>query len=74
MATLDVRRTIASGEEPFEMIMATVASLPPDEQLVIVAPFEPVPLEGVLQGQGFNYEAIQMAEDHWQVTFWRETP
>ena len=58
--------------EPFDAIMATVAALEEDEELVVLAPFEPVPLEGVLGAQGYSYEAIELGPDDWQVTFRRQ--
>ena len=71
MATLDVRPIIAAGEEPFDWIMRTVGELNVDEDLIIIAPFEPVPLEGVLGSQGFNFDAIEIGAGDWQVTFTR---
>jgi uncharacterized protein DUF2249 len=69
MATVDARPTIAEGGEPFDMIMAAVAGLADQEELVVLAPFEPVPLEGVLGSQGFSYEAVDLGDGDWQVTF-----
>ena len=71
MATVDARPIIAAGDEPFDTIMATVAGLAEDEELVVLAPFEPVPLEGVLGSQGFSYEATDLGGGDWQVTFRR---
>ncbi len=71
MATLDVRPIIAAGDEPFEQIMSTVGALGLDEELVIIAPFEPVPLEGVLGSQGFSFDAVEIGSGDWQVTFTR---
>lgn len=71
MATLDARPIIAAGEEPFDQIMATVAGLADNEELIILAPFEPVPLEGVLSSQGFTYDAVALGNGDWQVTFRR---
>ncbi len=71
MATLDARPIIAAGEEPFDQIMATVAELKDNEEFVILAPFEPVPLEGVLSSQGFSYDAVAIGNGDWQVTFRR---
>ncbi|MCB1256618.1 MAG: DUF2249 domain-containing protein, partial [Microthrixaceae bacterium] len=65
---LDVRPMIAKGEEPFSTIMATVASLD-GRSLVLLAPFEPTPLEGVLSAQGFTYQAEQISETDWRVRF-----
>ena len=69
MATVDARPIIAAGDEPFETIMAAVSSLAPHEELVVLAPFEPVPLEGVLGAQGFTYTAEDLGDGDCRVTF-----
>jgi uncharacterized protein (DUF2249 family) len=69
VATIDARPIIAAGGEPFDVIMSAVATLGEGEELVVLAPFEPVPLEGVLSSQGFSYEAVALGVDDWQVTF-----
>ena len=51
MATVDARPIIAAEGEPFGTIMAAVAALGESEELVVLGPFEPVPLEDVL-GRG----------------------
>lgn len=68
MPTVDARPIIAAGGEPFDTIMEAVAALADGEELVVLAPFEPVPLEGLLSAQGFSYEAVDLGGD-WQVTF-----
>lgn len=68
---VDARPLLARGEEPFETIMAAVAELGDDEILVVRAPFEPVPLEGVLSEQGFAYVVDELAPDDWRVVFAR---
>lgn len=69
MASIDARPMIAAGDEPFETIMAAATSLAAGEELVVTAPFEPVPLEGVLSSQGFSYDAAELGGGDWQVTF-----
>ncbi len=71
MATVDARPIIADGGEPFDTIMAAVAALTDGEDLVVLAPFEPVPLEGVLGSQGFSYQADDLGDGDWRVTFHR---
>ncbi|MCL4442625.1 MAG: DUF2249 domain-containing protein [Actinobacteria bacterium] len=71
MAILDVRPIIAAGDEPFDMIMSAVGELADDDELIILAPFEPVPLEGVLSSQGFDYEATNIGGTDWRVVFRR---
>jgi len=73
MATIDARPIIAAGDEPFDAIMAAVASLAEGEDLIVLAPFEPVPLEGVLSSEGFSYEVTELASDNWRVTFRRSS-
>lgn len=68
---VDARPLIAAGEEPFETIMASVAELRDGEVFVVYAPFEPVPLEGVLSGHGFQYVADELDGGDWRVTFTR---
>ena len=71
MANVDARPIIAAGGEPFDAIMAAVSTLDEGEELVVLTPFEPVPLEGVLSSQGFTYEAVELGAGDWQVTFRR---
>ena len=73
MATIDARPIIAAGGEPFDAIMAAVASLAEGEDLIVLAPFEPVPLEGVLSSEGFTYDVTELASDDWRVTFRRSS-
>ncbi len=73
MATFDARPIIAAGGEPFNDIMTAVAALGENEELVVLAPFEPVPLEGVLSARGFAYQATGLDGGDWQVTFCRSS-
>jgi len=68
---LDVREDIAEGREPFQKIMAAVKSLSPAQPLVLVNSFEPVPLYGVLEQQGFAHQAERAADGAWRITFTR---
>ncbi len=65
---LDVRPLIERGEEPFGTIMQTVATLD-GRSLLLVAPFEPTPLQGVLSAQGFTYSSERVNETEWRVRF-----
>lgn len=71
MQTLDVRPTLAAGGEPFAEIMEAAARVAPGDALVVYAPFEPVPLEGVLGEQGFTHVADELEGGDWRVTFTR---
>ncbi len=65
----DARPVIAAGDEPFDQIMAAVAGLGHGQDFVVYAPFEPVPLEGVLGSQGFVHDAEPLGGGDWKVTF-----
>jgi hypothetical protein len=60
MATFDARPIIAAGGEPFNDIMAAVAAPGQGEALVVLAPFDPVPLKRVLGSQGFTGDAASL--------------
>lgn len=68
---VDARPILAAGDEPFGAIMDAAAAVGPDEVLVVYAPFEPVPLEGVLAEQGFRHVADDLGDGDWRVTFVR---
>lgn len=68
---LDVRPILAAGGEPFSKIMATVASLGPDEGLRLLAPFRPVPLFQALGSKGFSHEDWEVGDGDWEVLFRR---
>lgn len=70
---LDVRPVLEQGGEPFVQIMEAAERIPPGKTLVLVAPFEPVPLYGVLGARGFAHASQQLAADEWVVRFMRET-
>ncbi len=72
ITSLDVRPDLERGDEPFARIMTAAATVPPAGQLVLTAPFEPVPLYAVLQGQGFTHQTEQRAPGEWVVTFTRK--
>lgn len=70
--TLDVRPDLERGDEPFERIINAAMSIAPGGQLVLIAPFEPVPLYGVMQGYGFAHLSQQRSANEWVVTFTRQ--
>lgn len=66
---MDVREDIKNKQEPFQKIMAAIVGLKSKEVFLLHAPFEPVPLYGVLSAQGFEHTAEKIAEDYWKITF-----
>lgn len=66
---VDARPIIAAGGEPFDTIMAAAQQVQDGQILVVYAPFEPVPLEGVLSEQGFSFLVDQLGDSDWRITF-----
>jgi len=66
---LDVRPDLENGGEPFVRIMEAVAAIKPGGTLVIIAPFELVPLYSVLGARGFSHETAMIAADEWILRF-----
>lgn len=64
--TLDVRKGLAAGKDPFEQIMGSVNALMPEQCLKIVNTFEPLPLINVLKKKGFEHytEEVEGREFH----------
>ncbi|MDO6391002.1 DUF2249 domain-containing protein [Pontibacter sp. BT731] len=52
---LDVRDTIAKGDDPFLQIMDAVNKLSTEQVLCIVNTFEPIPLIAIVRPKGFAY-------------------
>ncbi len=69
---LDVRPTLERGDEPFVEIMEAAARIPLGASFVLIAPFEPAPLYGVLGGQGFTHLTQRVSESEWIIRFTRE--
>src|SRR4051812_14814352 len=70
--TVDVREDLRSGREPFSKILNAVVALHADEQLLLIAPFEPVPLFRVMEKQGFAHRGQATAAGDWEILFTRE--
>lgn len=71
--TLDVRDDIRGGREPFSKIMAATAALEANDQLLLIAPFEPKPLYDVLRKQGFVHNSRPVGHGDWEVLFTRQS-
>lgn len=70
LVTLDVREDLRGGREPFSRIMAALQALPAGGALGVRAPFEPVPLYGVMAKRGLSHHTERFASDDWQVWFY----
>ena len=69
---LDVRPDLARGEEPFSKIMSAARSIEPGGRLVVLAPFDPIPLYGVLAKMGYSNETEALGSEGFRVTFRRQ--
>jgi uncharacterized protein (DUF2249 family) len=68
--TLDVRPSLAAGQEPFPQIMGAAEQLKnPGDQFLLIAPFEPAPLYGVLGRQGFEHETRKLDDGSYEILF-----
>ncbi|MBI3372671.1 MAG: DUF2249 domain-containing protein [Betaproteobacteria bacterium] len=68
---LDVRALLEAGHDPFGVIIEFARSVGPGGDLVLIAPFDPVPLRGVLAQDGFDSFAEQVAPRLWRAYFRR---
>jgi uncharacterized protein (DUF2249 family) len=71
VVTLDVREDIRQGREPFSRIMDAVNTLKAGEKLLLIAPFEPAPLFGVMAKFGFDHETRPLENGDYEVLFAR---
>jgi uncharacterized protein (DUF2249 family) len=71
LRTLDVRPMLERDEEPYTLIMTTVAALAANESLLIVTPFLPSPLIEKLHSEGFSAQPQRRADGSWQTQFSR---
>ena len=68
---LDIRPIFAAGASPCSAIDDAVASLRPGQSLVLMAPFEPLPLFTKLAAQGFSHASEAQPDGSWRIEFGR---
>ena len=68
---LDVRDDLRNGREPFSRIMEAQQLVPAGGVLRLRATFEPVPLYHALKRSGFSHWTQRLADDDWEVWFYR---
>ncbi|WP_033829478.1 DUF2249 domain-containing protein [Bacillus andreraoultii] len=66
---LDVREDLRLKKEPFDKIMSAVKQLQDGQDLVLHAPFNPVPLHKVLGRKGFDNQVEKIEKNHWKVIY-----
>lgn len=62
--TVDVREI---DGEPFGDIIAALSELTDEETLLLIAPFEPVPLYGVLEDRGMTHDTTEVGDEEFHV-------
>ncbi|MGV3539221.1 MAG: DUF2249 domain-containing protein, partial [Rufibacter sp.] len=70
---LDVREDIATGNDPFLLIMKAVDQLNRENVLVIINTFEPTPLIQILQKRGYNSFTEVKEPELVYTYFWQKT-
>jgi hypothetical protein len=68
---LDVRPIFTRGEAPCQAIDDAIESLSPGQPLVLLAPFEPIPLYAKLGRLGFTHQSTPQSDGTWRVEFRR---
>jgi len=68
---LDVRPLLARGENPCDVVEASLATLRPGQGLMVLAPFLPSPLIERLKAAGYSARAERLP-DGWRVDFARD--
>ncbi len=66
---LDVRPILAAGGSPCGPIEQAIEKLIPGQNLVILVPFEPVPLYTKLGMCGFSHDSARLPDGTWRVVF-----
>ena len=69
IVTLDIRKEVRAGIEPFSQIMETVDGLKAGQDFRLLAPFKPLPLFDVLARKGFSHVARPLEGGEWEVIF-----
>ncbi|MCO5290395.1 MAG: DUF2249 domain-containing protein [Chitinophagaceae bacterium] len=71
VVNFDVREILAAGSDPLKQIQQKVKALQPDEVLLIVNSFEPVPLIKLLERQGFETYVKHIDKDTVETWFYK---
>ena len=68
---LDTRPIFAQAQSPCDAIDAAAATLLPGQSLVLLVPFEPLPLYVKFESRGFHHQSEQLSDGTWRVEFQR---
>ncbi|EKV27594.1 hypothetical protein C882_1440 [Caenispirillum salinarum AK4] len=71
VATVDAADLLAQGGDPLSTVLAAATPVPAGRGLVVVAPFDPVPLRDLLATHGFENFSRPVGDGRYRVTFLR---
>jgi len=60
--------------QPFEAVMAALATLAPDASVLLILPREPFPLFRVLANSGFAWRTERAADGSFEITITHKKP
>lgn len=69
--TLDVRPYFARGDTPCTAIDEAAAAVVPGQALILLVPFEPMPLYAKFDQQGFSHRSERLPDGTWRIEFLR---
>lgn len=64
-ATIDVRRLLRAGREPYSTIRARIDALRPGDTLTVISPFVPSPLIELSRSLGHEVRSEHRANGAW---------
>ncbi len=73
-SVLDTRPIFERGDTPCQAIDEATAALLPGQSLILLVPFEPVPLYTKFERQGFNHAGERLADGTWRIEFQPRSP
>jgi len=68
---IDVRDYLAGGQSPLPPVMEAALTIPVDGNLIVDAPFDPMPLRDRVDEMGFESSSEQVGDGHWRIRFHR---
>ncbi|MCZ6673465.1 MAG: DUF2249 domain-containing protein [Verrucomicrobia bacterium] len=60
---------VEEGKAPLGTFLAAVDRLKPGQELMLIAPFKPIPVFALLGHRGFKHESKPLDKGGWQITF-----
>lgn len=71
VASIDVPALLDDAVDPFPILSAAAEAVGIGEGMVVMAPFDPIPLRNMLTERGFTSWGTPEADGRWRVRFYR---